>query len=82
MIASLWVVVTKVSKENTAKASVGVAALPGASVCKQWQETREQRCLERATGRGRYTKSVKNWTHRKTKRRKLLRVFGKARPGL
>ena len=26
-----------VSKENAGKASVGVAALPGASACKHWQ---------------------------------------------
>jgi hypothetical protein len=32
---------TFISKE---KASVGVAALPGASACKLWQERREQRC--------------------------------------
>ena len=37
LIASLWVV----SKENAGKASVGVAALPGASACKLWQERRE-----------------------------------------
>jgi hypothetical protein len=27
-----------ISKENARKAIVGVAALPGASVCKLWQE--------------------------------------------
>ena len=26
------------NKENVGKASVGVAALPGASACKHWQE--------------------------------------------
>jgi hypothetical protein len=44
-----------ISKENAGKASVGVAILPGASVCKNWQERREQRCWERVTGRGSYT---------------------------
>ncbi len=44
-----------ISKENAGKASVGVAALPGASACKLWQERREQRCWERVTGRGCYT---------------------------
>ncbi len=44
------------SNENTGKASrVGVAALPGASVCKHWQERRDQRCWERVTPRGIYT---------------------------
>jgi hypothetical protein len=28
-----------ISQENAGKASVGVAALPGASACKLWQET-------------------------------------------
>ena len=32
-----------ISKENAGKASVGVAALPGARACKHWQERREQR---------------------------------------
>jgi hypothetical protein len=42
-------------KENAGKASVGVADLPGASVCKLCQERREQRCWERVTGRERHT---------------------------
>ncbi len=28
-------------KKNAEKASVGIAALPGASACKLWQESRE-----------------------------------------
>jgi hypothetical protein len=44
-----------ISNENAGKASVGVAALPGASGCKLWQDRREQRCWERVTGRGSYT---------------------------
>jgi hypothetical protein len=42
-------------KENVWKASIGVAALPGASACKLWQERREQRCWESVTGRASYT---------------------------
>jgi hypothetical protein len=42
------------TKEQAGKASVGVAALPGASACKLWQERREKRCWERVTGRGSY----------------------------
>ena len=38
-----------ISKENAGKASVGVAALPGASACTHLQERREQRCSERVT---------------------------------
>ena len=45
-----------ISKENAGIASVGVAALPGASACKLWQERRELgRARERVTGRGSYT---------------------------
>jgi hypothetical protein len=44
-----------ISKENAGKASVGVAALPGASACTFWQESREQSCWERVTERGSYT---------------------------
>ena len=44
-----------IHKEQAGKASVGVAALPGASACKLWQERREQRFRERVTGRGSYT---------------------------
>ena len=34
-----------ISKDNAGEASVGVADLPGASVCKVWQERREQRAI-------------------------------------
>jgi hypothetical protein len=51
-------VFTLLSEENVAKASVGVAALPGASACKLWQERREQRGWEKVKGRGSYTTRV------------------------
>jgi hypothetical protein len=48
-------IAVKASKVNVGIASVGVTALPDASVCKLWQERRDQRCWERETGRGSYT---------------------------
>ena len=63
-----------ISKENAGKASVGVAALTGASACKNWQERREQRCWERVT-REEATSHVRHCTRRTVKRRKLLKAF-------
>jgi hypothetical protein len=70
-----------VSTESAGKASVGVAALPGASACKLWQERREQRCWERVTGRGSYTPHQALHSQNNKAEKAFQNIFEKTRRG-
>jgi hypothetical protein len=70
-----------ISKENAGKASVGVAALPGARACKLWQERREQRCWERVTVRASYTPRQPLNSQETKAEKSISRVFEKTRRG-
>jgi len=62
-------------KQSAGKASVGVADLPGASMCTSSGMREESKDVGREGQEEEATRHVKHCTRRKIKRRKLLKGF-------